>query len=76
MKIDESGRDDRAGGVDDVLGVIGREPANLGDLTVLDPDIAAEPRHPGPVDNQPIPDDRVELWHRVSPLSARYAFSV
>lgn len=67
VKVDKSGRDNRAGCVDDALGSVARKPPDLGDLAVLDPDIGAEPRHPGPVDYQSIPDDRIDLCHRASP---------
>ncbi len=63
VEIDKSRRHDRARGVDHPLRVISREPSDFGNLAVLDPDIATVPRHPGPIDDQSIPDDRVELWH-------------
>src|SRR5208337_4834000 len=72
VKIDKAGRHDCARCVDDAPRVRGPEPADPGNLAVLDPDIGPVPRHPGPIDDQPIPDDRIELWHWRASLRNRH----
>src|SRR5712691_7228575 len=60
--VDKARRDDLAAGIDGLAGRPG-ELAELGDLAVLDPDIAVERRHPRAVDNPAILDQQV-IRHR------------
>src|SRR5579885_1858114 len=67
VKIDEAGRDDLPRRIDHARGVARAQAAYLGDSPVLDSDITAKPRHPGPVDYHSVANDRVEFRHRPSP---------
>ncbi len=62
MVVDKAGRDDAAGGVDRARGRPAQF-ADLGDLAVLDPDIAAERRHARAVDDAAVLDQQV-IRHR------------
>jgi hypothetical protein len=67
--VDKAGGDRAAVGIDDLVGGAG-ELADLGDLAVLDPDIAAERRHARPVDNEPVLDQQI-VCHRHPPEARR-----
>src|SRR5260221_8651363 len=58
MIVDKAGCDALPAGIDGLAGRAG-ELAELGDLAVLDADIAVERRHPGAVDNPAILDQQV-----------------
>ena len=60
--VDEPRRDDPALGVDRPVGGTAQF-ADLGDLAVLDPDIAAETRHPRPIDDAAVLDQQI-VRHR------------
>src|SRR5690242_3376865 len=62
MIVDKAGRDGSAVGVDRAVGRAAQL-ADLGDLAVLDPDIAAKRRHPRAVDYSAILDQQV-IRHR------------
>src|SRR5437762_11990129 len=65
MVVDKAGRDGAAGGVDRLARGT-RQFADLDDLAVLDPDIAAEGRHARAVDHQAVLDQQI-IRHRLSP---------
>jgi len=56
--VDKAWRHDPAIGVDRTLGGAAQF-ADLGDLAVPDPDIAAERRHPRPVDDAAVTDQQI-----------------
>src|SRR5437879_3148971 len=58
MIVDKAGRNDLTAGIDGLAGRAG-ELAELGDLAVLDRDVAAKRRHTRAVDDQPILDQQV-----------------
>ena len=60
--VDEAGSDDPPVGVDRPRGGTAQL-ADLGDLAVLDPDIAAETRHPRPIDDAAVLDQQI-VRHR------------
>ena len=62
--VDKARRDGLPAGIDDLIGRPGQF-ADLGDLAVLDRDIAHEGRHPRAVDDPPVPDQQV-IRHRFS----------
>src|SRR5437016_12674670 len=71
MVVDRARRDDLAADIDGLPGGA-RQFAGLGDLAVLDRNIAAERRHPRAVDDQAVLDQHV-IRHRVpSSRSMRY----
>ena len=63
VQIDEAGRDDQAVGVDGLLGEAGRASADLGDLAVFNPDVAAIARDAGAVDDGAAFDLNVIIGH-------------
>ncbi len=63
VQIDEARRDDQAVGIDDFFGEARRAAANLRDLAVLDPDVAAIARDAGSVDDGAAFDLNVEIGH-------------
>src|SRR5690348_8413047 len=65
MIVDKAGADGAAIGVDRLRRRAG-ELADLGDLAVLDPDIRAEARHPGAVDDASVLDQQI-IRHRLPP---------
>ena len=67
VQIDEARRDDQAGGVDDLRGVVRFDLAHLGDAAIADGDVARETRQPSAVDDGAVPDNRVVLTHVLSP---------
>src|SRR5688500_11323804 len=64
MIVDEARADGAAVGVDGLLGST-RQLADFGDLSVLDPNVAAECRHAGPIHDQPVLYQQV-VRHRLS----------
>ena len=58
--VDESGRDDFAGGVDGALARCSGEIADGGDLAIADADVAGIPGGAGAVDDVAVGDDDVE----------------
>jgi hypothetical protein len=60
VQIDEAGRDDQPVGVDGLLREAGRAAADLRDLAVLDPDVAAIARHARSVDDGAAFDVKIE----------------
>ena len=58
MIVDKARRDDLAAGIDGLAGGAGQF-ADLGDLAVLDRDIAVERRHPRAVDDPAVLDQQV-----------------
>src|SRR5438045_8984041 len=65
MIVDKAGADRAAVGVDRLCRRAG-ELADLGDLPVLDPDIGAEARHAGTVDDASVLDQQI-IRHRLPP---------
>src|SRR5438067_10923646 len=65
MIVDKAGADRAAVGVDRLRRRAG-ELADLGDLAVLDPDIGAEARHAGTVDDASVLDQQI-IRHRLPP---------
>ena len=65
VQIDEAGRDDQAVGVDDLFGEAGRAAAELRDLAVLDPDVAAIARDAGTIDDGAAFDLNIVISHQV-----------
>src|SRR5205807_4296452 len=65
MIVDKAGADRAAVGVDRLRRRAG-ELADLGDLAVLDPDIGAEARHAGTVDDAAVLDQQI-IRHRLPP---------
>ena len=63
VQVDEARRHDQAAGVDDVIGLTGRDLADLGDAAVLDADVAAKPRQPATVDDHPAADHAIVARH-------------
>ena len=63
VQVDEAGGHDQALGVDFPLSVAAVQPADLGDATVLDGDIADVAGRPGPVDDGTASDDDVVGCH-------------
>src|ERR1044071_8559003 len=66
MVVDKARRDDLPAGIHGLIGRPGQL-AYLGDLAVLDADIAHKGRHPGAVHNPPVPDQQI-IRHRFPPL--------
>src|SRR5437660_4722481 len=67
MIVDKAGADRAAVGVDRLRRRAG-ELADLGDLAVLDPDIRAEARHAGTVNDASVLDQQI-IRHRLLPRS-------
>ena len=67
MQIDEPGCDDQPVGIDDRIGTAGRTPADPGDFSVLDPDVALKTRNARSVDDGASLDMNVERRHAVPP---------
>jgi hypothetical protein len=61
VDVDEAGRDDQAGCVDDVGRVRLGERSNRRDAPVLDADVGAAPRRAGPVDDLTAGEEKVLL---------------
>ena len=66
VQVDEAGGDVHAGGVDDLGTLPGIDPADSGDASAGDADVAAHPRCPGAVEDHPVLDDDVVGAHAVS----------
>ena len=66
MVVDKPRADGAAVGVDGLPGRA-RQLADLGDLSVLDPNVAAECRHAGPIHDQPVLYQQI-VRHRLSSL--------
>src|SRR5215469_18587305 len=74
MVVDKPGRHDPASGVDRPPGGTGQF-ADLGDLPVLDRDIAAEGRHSGAVDDAAVADQEIIRHREPFPHHVRDLFS-
>ena len=53
VQVDKARRDDQAVGIDHLRRFVRRDPADLGDLAVLDSDVVAETRGQRAVDDHP-----------------------
>src|SRR5205823_10648733 len=65
VEIDEAGRDDHPLRVEDALAIAGAEPADARDATVPDADVGLVALRLRAVDDDPTPQDDVEVRHRL-----------
>jgi hypothetical protein len=63
VQIDKSWRDDQTVGVDDFARRAGGASADLRDLAIFDPDVAAKPWHPRSIDYGAAFDVKIEFRH-------------
>jgi hypothetical protein len=69
MIVDKAGGDDLAADIDHLVGGAGQL-AQLGDLAVLDGDVAVKPGHSRTVDDAPVLDQEI-IRHRFPPVRKR-----
>ena len=65
VEVDEARGHDKATRVDHLFGVVGRNAPDFGDASVFDPDVAANARGAGPIDDHSVFNDNVEFWHQL-----------
>src|SRR5271166_612891 len=63
VQIDKAGRDDTTGGVENTVGGLALEPANLGDFAVLDRNVADVAGCARPINNRAALNDDVVIRH-------------
>jgi hypothetical protein len=64
VKIDESWGHDEPAGIDHFRGVAAGQPADFGDLAVLDADVALVARDSRPINDRPAFNNGIELRHK------------
>ena len=67
MEVHEARRHDQPAGVEDLRGVAGSDPADLGDAPVLNPDVGAVAGYPETVDHRAALDQNVKVSHWLFP---------
>ena len=68
MQVNKPGGDNQAVRLNDALRSAGRPTADLGDFSILDPDIGLKARDAHPVNNRSPFDMNIKLSHGISPL--------
>ena len=75
MQVNKPGGNDQSVRINDFFRPTGRPTANLGDFSILDPDISLKARDACPVNNRSPFNMDIKLSHGISP-SIRYVYTI